>query len=66
MPIDNVADSYQLETLVDSIGLRATLELLASICHDKASHIACNWQDEPLAKVWRKQALRIERSLPPL
>jgi hypothetical protein len=36
-----------LEELVDSRGLNAVLDTLADICHEKAEHIRCNWQDHP-------------------
>jgi hypothetical protein len=48
-----------LEHIVDRDGLLATLQNLASIANGKADHISENWQDESMARVWRKMAARI-------
>lgn len=45
-----------LEALVDRMGLKGTVELLAIICGEKAQHIAVNWQDVKTAKTWAADA----------
>lgn len=41
-----------LERMVDNLGLDASLEMLSQICKKKAEHIAVNWADPHLAKLW--------------
>jgi len=52
----------QLETLVDSFGLSTILDYLTNICHEKATHIRENWQDEQLAKTWEKDGKIIDNA----
>jgi hypothetical protein len=47
--------SMELERYVDKYGLKLVIEALSEIAHDKAAHIAENWQDIALAKVWTKR-----------
>ena len=49
-------DSVQLESMVDTVGLSAVLDALASICSEKADHVRTTWQDEGLARLWDKSA----------
>jgi hypothetical protein len=51
-----------IECVIDQIGLSATLMLVAEICGDKAAHIADNWQDTTLAKVWINDARVVEQA----
>lgn len=51
-----------LESIVDHIGLAKTLDLLASLCRDKAEHLRSNWQDDTAARVWEKAARHVEAS----
>jgi hypothetical protein len=51
--------SEQLERLIDSQGLGSVLEMIREICYEKASHIATEWQDMPLAKWWIAKAIRV-------
>ena len=44
----------ELELLLDKIGLPLLLASLADIANEKAEHVATNWQDQNLAKRWRK------------
>jgi hypothetical protein len=53
--------SEQLESFVDSHGLRIVLDALANTCWEKAEHIAQNWQDDGLAKVWKTAGNRISK-----
>lgn len=50
----------ELESLVDHAGLQNVLAMLATICGEKAEHVAVNWQDAHAAKVWAKQASAID------
>ena len=58
--LDRNAVRSDLEQWIDSIGLRAVLELLSEVCHEKADHLRVNWQDESAAKGWERDARRIE------
>lgn len=52
----------QLEAMVDKAGMRNVLYALEHICSAKAEHIAVNWQDTFLAKVWEKQARLLNKT----
>jgi hypothetical protein len=52
----------QLEAMVDAVGLRNVLCALVHICHEKAEHLAVNWQDVCTAKAWTKEALRLQKA----
>jgi len=56
--------SEQLEKMIDTITLPQVLELIADICEAKGQHIAENWQDEPLAKLWFKNAANVAKLSP--
>jgi len=53
----------ELETLLDQTSLAIMLEALASVCSDKAAHIAENWQDSATAKEWIKATRAINQAL---
>mgnify|MGYP001601658365 CR=1 FL=1 len=50
----------ELESLIDANGLSAVLESIADICREKANQASDNWQDTPLARLWVRNAGRIE------
>lgn len=50
-----------LELVIDATSLRSVLEMLAEICHEKADHLASNWQDHTSARAWVKAAKTIHR-----
>lgn len=50
-----------LEAMIDRQSLADVLEAIAAICQGKASHLACNWQDEDTAKVWESRGDSIRR-----
>lgn len=50
-----------LESVIDEIGLSALLNEIAEIAREKADHLRSNWQDETSAKLWDKDADRIEK-----
>lgn len=52
----------ELEALIDSHGLSAIVDAVARVCVLKAEHVETNWQDESLAKLWRKAARRISQT----
>lgn len=51
----------QLEALIDGSSLDDVLEMLVEICHEKAEHLRCNWQEEAAAKQWDRWGNRIGR-----
>lgn len=51
--------NLELEKFVDSYGLLAVMQALAQIAHEKSAHIAENWQDTALAKIWSKRGSAI-------
>lgn len=55
---------YQLESMIDKSSLNDVLAMLAEICHEKADHLRCNWQDEAAAKEWERLANRISKIRP--
>ena len=54
----------ELEALVDRVGLRRTVEMLAEICRDKSEHIAVNWQDKRLADRWAAVSRKLDKVVP--
>ena len=50
----NTQDRNLLEAMIDKHGLQAVVAEIATICGEKAVHIAENWQDPCTAKVWDK------------
>ena len=50
-----------LETFIDSNSLQDALQLLSTICWEKATHVLTNWQDKDLAQKWEKAAAAIDR-----
>lgn len=55
------SDKEQLEAFVDGHGLTTVCEMLAEICEDKAEHLRVNWQDEPTARMWERDAKRLRK-----
>tara|TARA_R110002073_G_scaffold327139_1_gene507566 strand:+ start:479 stop:769 length:291 start_codon:yes stop_codon:yes gene_type:complete len=45
-------DMFELESMIDRLGMSEIMLLLVHICDEKAEHIRSNWQDEGLAKRW--------------
>lgn len=52
----------ELESLIDRCNLVAIVGTLAELCHEKAEHVATNWQDATLAATWRRNARSLERA----
>jgi hypothetical protein len=49
-----------LEAVVDRVGIKNVVELLAIICQEKAEHIRTNWQDHTTAAVWTRNAATLD------
>ncbi len=49
----------QLEPIIDQHGLDVVLAAIREICYAKANHIAVEWQDVGLAKVWLSYGIRV-------
>lgn len=47
-----------LEPLVDTATAGDVLLALGLLCHEKAEHLRCSWQDEKTAKRWDTLARR--------
>jgi hypothetical protein len=54
-------DITELELMVDKHSLGGVLQMLAEICNEKASHLESNWQDRETAKVWQRDAAKIDK-----
>ena len=54
-------DRNKLENMIDTDGVRAVLEAIADICHEKADHVRQTWADEALAFTWDDAGDRIGR-----
>jgi hypothetical protein len=50
-----------LEQMIDRLGLGVVLGLLSEVCHEKAEHLASNWQDSRSARVWTVDAAKLGR-----
>ena len=50
-------DMLALEDMVDRHGLYAVAGMLAEVCHEKADHLATNWQDHTAALQDRKSVV---------
>ena len=53
--------AYEMEELLDSLGIVDFIEMLTSICYEKADHVRTNWQDKELAKAWENNARALEK-----
>lgn len=47
----------QIEQYIDAYGLKLVAELVAEIANEKGAHIAENWKDVALAKIWTKRGV---------
>ena len=57
---ENSPAMFELEGMVDRVGIRNVLYALARICDGKSEHTASMWQDTSTAQVWNRWAWRIE------
>ncbi len=51
----------KIEHLVDGSDLASVVMALGLVCHEKAEHLECNWQDKITARVWDRAGNKIER-----
>ena len=51
----------ELEGYIDRYGLGQIIEILSDICHQKSSHVQNVWGDEGLAKLWERNATKLEK-----
>ncbi len=51
----------QLEQAVDRSSIGYVLAALADVASAKSEHVQVNWQDEALAKQWRRLAMAIQQ-----
>ena len=58
--MENGDDLTTLEKLLDRHGMETVLDALATICHEKAESISCNWQDSTTARAWRVAAMKLD------
>jgi hypothetical protein len=54
-------DLIALESLVDTYTLTGVICMLSEIAGEKQSHIRANYQDDDLARKWRKAELGLDR-----
>lgn len=52
-------EKYELEEMIDGTSVGQLLEAIADICHEKAEHVATNWQDYDLEKLWTRCGTKI-------
>ena len=56
----NEDKAYQMEELLDKLGIVDFIEMLESICYEKEEHLKTNWQDSTIAKLWHRNAKALE------
>ena len=57
----NTTNQDKLEQIVDSLGVKGTLEALAQVCFDKSEHLAVNWQDYSTGQLYSEIANAINQ-----
>ena len=53
------SDYAILEQLLDRNSLTGLLDALSEVCSEKQEHVATNWQDRALARIWGTAAYRV-------
>lgn len=61
MPKTESEMDFELEVMMDDLGLPALLDKIAFIAREKAEHIRSSYDDRSLAAQWEKDALKIEK-----
>ena len=56
----------QLESMLDDMGLVATIEALSAICYDKVAHLSESWQEtsSDQVKTWKHNASYLDKVSP--
>lgn len=52
----------EVEIFIDRHGLDVVLSTIREICYAKANHIAVEWQDVGLAKLWLAKGIRVNQA----
>lgn len=52
-----------IEVLIDKLTINSFLEVVETICEEKAEHIENNWGDQPLAQPLARRWMRVARTL---
>lgn len=50
----------QLEVMVDRDGLKGIMDMLGTVCSEKADHIRASYGDESLAKKWERDGKTLD------
>lgn len=50
----------EIESAIDHSSVATILEVIATICAEKAEHVESNWQDARLARHWTDASDRIQ------
>ena len=53
---DSEKEKYELEQIIDKIGIPKICFLIADVCNEKADHVRSNWQDNNISKIWEHDA----------
>ncbi len=56
MPLTDLNE--RLEWLLDRSSCEAMCLAMATVCHEKAAHLASNWQDKTSARAWAQMGVR--------
>lgn len=51
-----------LEKMIDALGVKGVLELLAGVCYEKSDHIRESYNDKHLSTAWYETAIFIENT----
>lgn len=62
----NPTNRDDLERIVDRYSVAQVVQALCDICHEKADHLATNWQDHAAAARWQDKARKLDRIVEPL
>lgn len=57
-------DQEVLKGLVDARSLEGVMEMLATICAERAEHLGADWQDQRSAQCWLSAATRLSQAMP--
>lgn len=52
----------EIEQHIDRNSLSGIMDIIATICREKADHLQVNWGNRESAKVWAKAARQIEKA----
>lgn len=58
---DEAKLEWEMEQILDELGTQDFLEMLISICYQKAEHARSAWQDEEIAEIWESNAEELSK-----